>query len=335
MVSGLDIYYDRVGSQASLHDTSSGSETQSRGLYPDGSTASSLAFFSQSTFSFDSWDFTVGGRFNAFKVTAEDELFGDLHIDPKALVGNLTVLYKLHPSHHLVGSFHTGFRAPNINDLSSFGSFDFGIEVPSSDLSPERSRTFEVGHKSRTQRFSSSLAFYRTRLFDLITRVESSYQGNPIYDGERVYKKENVAEAHIYGVETDFEAALTSQTAVFGSLVYTHGHNESQDEPMRRIPPLFGRLGLRYEGRSGLWSELEWRFATQQDRLSSGDVADHRIPPGGTPGWNLLNLRLGYPFPWLTLNGGIQNLLNEGYRIHGSGVDGYGRSGWIALRLRF
>jgi outer membrane receptor protein involved in Fe transport len=104
---------------------------------------------------------------------------------------------------------------------------------------------------------------------------------------------------------------------------------------MRRIPPLYGRLGFRFEDRSGLWSEAEWRFATQQDRLSGGDVADHRIPPGGTPGWNVIDLRLGYDFPRLTLNGGIQNLFNEAYRIHGSGVDGYGRSGWIGARLRF
>lgn len=105
--------------------------------------------------------------------------------------------------------------------------------------------------------------------------------------------------------------ATVLATSVHGAVI--NRHRSSQQ---RSIPGAFSNL-------------------TQLDRLSSGDLADHRIAPGGTPGWNLLNLRLGYPFPWFRLNGGIQNLLNEAYRIHGSGLDGYGRSGWLAVRLRF
>ena len=49
-------------------------------------------------------------------------------------------------------------------------------------------------------------------------------------------------------------------------------------------------------------------------------------PPGGTPGWNLLNLRFGHSIQSLTINLGLQNLFDEAYRLYTSGVDGYARS---------
>jgi outer membrane receptor protein involved in Fe transport len=105
---------------------------------------------------------------------------------------------------------------------------------------------------------------------------------------------------------------------------------------MRRIPPLNGRLGLQYTGSSGIRARAEWLYADQQDRLSGGDISDHRIPEGGTPGWNVINLYAGYAVAeWLQINVGLQNLTDASYRIHGSGVDGYGRSFWMALRADF
>jgi hypothetical protein len=44
-------------------------------------------------------------------------------------------------------------------------------------------------------------------------------------------------------------------------------------------------------------------------------------------------VRLGYDFGLLELSGGVENLFDEAYRIHGSGVDGVGRAAWIALHI--
>jgi hemoglobin/transferrin/lactoferrin receptor protein len=72
-----------------------------------------------------------------------------------------------------------------------------------------------------------------------------------------------------------------------------------------------------------------------QDRLSSGDISDSRIPAGGTPGWNVINVRAGFDWKWLGISAGFNNLLDEDYRIHGSGINGYGRSVWVALSVGF
>jgi outer membrane receptor protein involved in Fe transport len=101
---------------------------------------------------------------------------------------------------------------------------------------------------------------------------------------------------------------------------------------MRRIPPLNGKLALQYS-KSKIFGEAEFLFATKQDRLSGGDIDDHRIPEGGTPGWNILNFKAGYSWEKISVNAGLQNIFNRAYRIHGSGIDGVGRSLWITLQF--
>ncbi|MBL0136806.1 MAG: TonB-dependent receptor [Chitinophagaceae bacterium] len=79
----------------------------------------------------------------------------------------------------------------------------------------------------------------------------------------------------------------------------------------------------------------EWVSAQKQSRLAQGDKDDNRIPIGGTPGWNVINLYSGISWKHLEVGVGLQNLMNEDYRTHGSGVNGYGRSGWMNCKISF
>ena len=61
-----------------------------------------------------------------------------------------------------------------------------------------------------------------------------------------------------------------------------------------------------------------------------------RIPPNGTPGYTLLNLRGGYRVSeqsliWLELT----NLLDKNYRTHGSGVQEAGFNISLGADIRF
>jgi outer membrane receptor protein involved in Fe transport len=231
-------------------------------------------------------------------------------------------------------SFDSGFRAPNVSDVGSLGPFDFGVEVPSPDLQPERSLTFELGHKARLGRLASAVALFATKLTDTIERARSTYRGLPTLDGDDVYRKQNVGEARLRGVEAELELELPRGAVLAAAVVYSHGQNLTLDEPTRRIPPLHGRVALRASARR-LFGEAEWLWATKQDRLASGDLSDHRIAPGGTPGWSVLNLRATWSAGPLGVRAGVENLLDEAYRTHGSGVDGVGRAAWAAVELGF
>ncbi len=335
ITSGLEYYADRVYSRSWTMDVATDETQPQRSTYPDGARATNLALFSLHSWWLDRWILNYGVRLNSIWVKAADETFGSIKNAPTALVGNAGASYALHPHYRLVASVSTGFRAPNIDDLTKFGSFDSGFEIPIRGLAPEKSVTTEVGLKAKTNQFSGTLVTYYTRLSNLIERTPSTYQGDDQLNGEPVFQKQNVADAYLRGLEAEVAWRMSGSFTAFASGVYTYGQNATEDEPMRRIPPLHGRVGLQWDHPAGWNARGEWRYAAQQRRLSGGDINDHRIADGGTDAWQIINLYAGYTHARFGVNVGLQNLLDRSYRTHGSGVDSYGRSGWLAVRWHF
>ena len=336
LVSGLDYYHDAVASARRDHDQATDQFRDRRGQYANGATAGSLAAFTQATMTGLRWRADAGIRLSHFEVSAPDPDFGSAGIAPTTATGSAGVSLALADGLRMFGSVAQAFRAPNIDDLSSLGQFDFGVEVPAPDLQPESSVTVEGGIKWRADAGSASVSVYRTSLDQLIDRVRGTFDGSPMIGNQPVYQKANAGSAFIRGVEADGEFRLTSSLTASGSLMYTYGQATSRNEPMRRIPPLNGLVAIRAALTGGSWLEGALRFAATQDRLASGDIADHRIPTGGTPGWTVFTIsaghRLGQRFE---LVGSAQNLFDTAYRTHGSGIDGYGRSLWIGLHAAF
>ncbi len=335
LVTGIEYYADRIYSKVFEEDIAAETQSAQRSTYPEGAQASSWALFSLHTWWLDRWTLNYGVRGGQVRVSAQDETFGALNNSPNTWVGNLGISYALHPHYRVVTSVSTGFRAPNVDDLTKFGSFDSGFEVPIRDLAPERSVTVEAGMKNKTDYFSGTLMVYHTRLSNLIERASARYQGSEQWQGDPVFQKQNVAAAFLRGVEAEAAWQINTIWTAFGSLMYTYGKNVTANEPMRRIPPLHGRAGFQWENALGFSARAEWRYAGAQRRLSEGDVNDHRIADGGTNDWQIVNLYAGYARAQWAMNVGLQNILDARYRTHGSGVNGYGRSAWLAVRWGF
>jgi outer membrane cobalamin receptor len=328
-VSGVEYYRDLVNSSRSDLDEITGITTHGRGLYPDGSRYASWALFSNHSYDWKRWNITAGGRFSGNTIQVTDENLGDVELAPSALVGNIAIMRQLGPASNVFVSVNTGYRAPNIDDLGTLGIVDFRYEVPNYNLEPEKSVQYQVGYKLQLSRFTGELYLYQNNLNNLIVR--SKVEGDSI-EGYPVYRKENVESALIRGLETNFEYRLHKNWLLEGSLTYTYGQNLTKNEPVRRIPPLFGRLMAEYRKKDFRVS-LESLFADKQDRLAAGDKDDNRIPEGGTPGWVVFNIHAGYSWKILSVNVALNNLLNADYRYHGSGVNAMGRSATLTLAV--
>ena len=329
-------YHDTVRSWRLDTNLATGASKPMRGLYPDGATRLSVAAFALGHVSLGRAAVDIGARYTRDDVEADDPVFGPLHITPDAVVGSVSVLVPIRRGLHAFGSIAQAFRAPNIDDLSTLGAFDFGVEVPPGRLDPERSVSIEGGLKANTSRVAATFAVYRLQLRDLIDRLPATFGGSPIWDGQPVYQRANVGEAYVRGMEADAEWRVTGALTLRGFVASTYGQQVTVDAPMRRIPPINGLAGARYRWNRGLWLEATLRTAGAQTRLSPGDLADHRIPPGGTPGWTVANVTAGTRIGWsLLLSAGIANIFNEAYRTHGSGVDGPGRNAWLSARFEF
>ncbi len=329
--SGIELYYDKVGSSRDDINAQTGVASSKRGLYPDHSKYGNYSVYSLHHFHWGRWIADAGVRFNTFDIYINDTTLGNVKISPSAWVGNAALMYQFDRTQTIYASFSSGYRAPNVDDMGTLGIVDFRYEIPTSGLKPERSQHTELGYKIKTKRLSGTIAAYYMHLADLITRVKMD---GHVISGYPVYQKENTESAFIKGFEMELNWNAIKNLHIIGGIAYAYGQSLSKKEPLRRIPPFNGRLMSTYRGNKW-FASVEFQFASHQKRLAQGDKDDNRIPAGGTPSWKVLSFFSGYKFSIVQLNAGIQNIFNEDYRTHGSGINAVGRSAWLSVNLNF
>jgi hemoglobin/transferrin/lactoferrin receptor protein len=219
------------------------------------------------------------------------------------------------------------FRAPNIADLSRYGgSRSNEIEVAATALQPEQFLTKEIGLRLHSDGMSGALALFHTDIKDFIASTATGR----IIDGMVEVSKQNASAGAVYGAELKLDLALSHNLRLKGSASWLHGDleqrvtsNEAPESlPMSRIQPFNASVELHH---SFADEQYWWSFAlthnTKADRLSPGDRGDtQRIPPGGTPAYTRIDLRFGMLLAErIRLTLGVDNLLDEAYRNHGSG----------------
>jgi len=256
---------------------------------------------------------------------------------------SLRLLYYLTNVWNVYGGVSQGFRAPNLSDLSRLDTARSNeIETPSPGLDPERYLAYEIGTKIDEERWSGSVSYFYTVIRDMITR----YPTGRVVDGLNEVQKANSGNGFMHGIELQADCKLTPQWKPFAGVAWQEGEVDTYGtsattksrEPISRVPPLTGIVGLRFEPRPNRsWIEFECRMAAKQDRLSPDDKTDtQRIPPGGTPGYAVFNLRGGIrPVDDVTITAAVENIANTDYRIHGSGQNEPGTNVILALDYKF
>ena len=260
-----------------------------------------------------------------------------------ALVGSVRLSYALVEDQvNLFGGISQGFRAPNLSDLTRFDTARSDeFEIPATDLDPEDAIQFELGVKADTERSSVQATTFYTLLEDSIVRFPT---GNTNTDGDAEISKANVGDGYVWGLEFAGVFGIDDDWSVFAETTYLEGRVDTfptsdpviQREYIDRLMPWTSRLGLRYE-RGTTWAETALIYADRADRLSTRDRADDtRIPPGGTPSYVVWDIRSGWNVNedvQVTL--ALENVLDEDYRIHGSGLNRPGRNLVVGLRFSF
>lgn len=329
--SGIDVYMDKVNSTRDDINTTTQATVSKRGLYPDDALYGNYSLFSLHQLQWLKLRVHGGIRYNLFNIRISDTSLGKVALNPSAFVFNAGVVYNITPHQFVFASFNNSFRAPNVDDMGTLGIVDFRYELPAYHLNPERSYNYEAGYKYRSNAFNFTAAAFHMQLNKLITRVKIEGEQT---SGYNVYIKENTDRAFIRGAEAEADVELTKGLRLHGGLAYTYGQNKTRNEPLRRIPPFNGRLRSTYTN-SRWFAAAEFWFASKQNRLAQGDKDDNRIPPGGTPGFNVFNASVGYELKKIRIQTGLQNLFNKDYRTHGSGINGYGRSAWLHIQFMF
>ena len=329
--SGIDYFNDRINSTRNDLSLTNNSIKALRGLYPNAAGYQYQSIYSIHHLDLDAWQVETGLRFHQNLASLPDTTLGLTQVKSSALVYSLGVARAIAQGISLYANTSSGFRAPNMDDLGSLGIVDFRYELPAFDLKPEYSQNYELGIKISKAKFFQELTLFQTELENLITRVKTS----KVIQSYPVYEKRNVDKAFLRGGEWSGRYELSNSVSAKANISYVYGQSVTLNEPMRRIPPLHGGLSLSY-ARKNLFVNSELLFAAAQDRLSAGDKADNRMNPLGTPGWAIINVQANYHFnSHLSISLQAQNIGDVDYRMHGSGINGVGRSLWGQIHFKF
>ncbi len=240
----------------------------------------------------------------------------------------------------------TGFRVPNIDDLSKiFETSKGNVIIPNPNLKPEKTLTNEIGITYKpTKSIRIETCFWYTNLTNALTTGAAQLNGKDsiLYDGQmsKVYSNTNAQESVIYGYNASINANLTTNSQLYANISYTKGTVTSgvKNVPLDHISPITANLGYS-QAIKKFTAEGIVMFNGKKDiknYSSSGEDNQQYAPHGGIPAWMTLNLRLAYKLPNnFVAQGGIENILDTQYRVFASGINAPGRNIYLAIRFSY
>lgn len=352
---GLDAFYNKVSSTAFVKDILADTVGKLDTRYPDGgSTMSSVAVYLTHTWEItDNLILNDGIRFSYVGLNAKfkDKTFfpfpfNDINQLHNALNGNLGLIYMPTSKWRFTLTGSSGFRAPNVDDLSKvFESVPGSILVPNPNLKAEYSYTGELGisYEIVPDLFISGNAYY-TLLTNALTVQNGLFNGKDsiIYDGQlsQIKTTTNTVKAYVYGIEGIISGKLSDYFNIVGTVNYTKGRikTDSLPYPLDHIPPVFGKVSLGYAMKkfnaeffinySG-WKRLEDYNLIGEDNYAYATLH-------GMPSWYTLNLRLNFVFnKYTSLQVACENILDHNYRNFASNISAPGRNFILTLRGNF
>jgi len=262
-----------------------------------------------------------------------------------APVGRLGAEVRVTREVSILASWDLGFRAPNLDDLTSRQVVGPGYQFENPALSPERSSTYEIGARVLTDLVQVDAWLYAMQLEGAIVRaprpIDACPPSTPACAGSwSRFQLVNVpGESWILGGELAARVVLPfglGASATLGA-AWGEGPSPAMDGsrvPLSRVPPVNGTIEVRYaHAETRLVFGAAMRWAAAQDRLAPADLGDARIPIGGTPAYAAFDLRAGWRFErHFQVSAVFENVFDQVYRVHGSGINGAGRGVLVQLQ---
>jgi len=265
----------------------------------------------------------------------------------QAVTGSLGFTWKAENDYKVSLLANTGFRTPNVDDMSKLFESGGGILIVANPkVKPEYAYNFELNiSKVMNSRFKFDVTGFYTivenymtlRDFKVNGQDSITYQGNKY----KVQAMQNTDRAFIYGFNVGCQLDFNDHISFKSTLNYTYGRYSDVVKdtiyPLDHIAPVYGQSSLIYKNKN-TDAEFFVRYNGKKalsDYSPSGEDNLQYATANGMPGWFTLNIRAGYNITKnLRLNVACENITDNRYRVFASGINAPGRNFIVSLRFK-
>jgi hemoglobin/transferrin/lactoferrin receptor protein len=356
---GLDAQLNDVTSEATRENIFTGAISKLDSRYPNGeNNMNYFGAYAQHTLKFGNGKLVLNDgirvQTNIMHSTISDNSFFNFpftKLEQKniAVTGNIGLVYNPYEYLRFNAGLATGFRAPNIDDLARIFESNTAsrqLIIPNPDIKPEYTYNADIGVNYTVREkvqldFSAFYTLFRNAI--ALAPFQLNGEDSVVYNGinSRVYANQNINRAKLYGFNAGVTVDFTDDIRFISTINYTHGRLQPRNAgevPLDHIPPVFGKTSLNYRHRyvhaeiyalyNG-WKRIE-------DYNPSGEDNAQYATPDGTPSWATLNFKSTIPLHKnLSLQAGVENILDRNYRHFASGFSAPGRNFIVAVRCNF
>jgi hemoglobin/transferrin/lactoferrin receptor protein len=350
----MESNYNKVGSTAYRNNIATNMRSAITTRYSDGPTnMANYALYAQHTqFLKGNWVLNSGLRLNNVQLNAHFKdtslmhfPFTDANQNNTALTGNLGMAYNGADGFRVAFGASSGFRAPNVDDLTKVFDTRTGyVVVPNKDLKPEYTYNTElnVSKTSSTYSIGASLFYTWFKNALVVDKFKWNNASKILYQGvmSDVYASQNKAKAIVYGFNVNGSVNFTPNTILAATYTYTKGtyQNGLVEMPLDHIPPTYGRVGLKHDVRK-FSAELFTVFngwKRIKDYNLNGEDNEIYATKDGMPGWQIWNINTSYQASKkLSVSFQIENMADLNYRYFASGISALGRNYIVQARYSF
>ena len=380
LTAGVDAQFNDVKSTASRTNLPTGAVTKIATRYPDGKNKmNNFGIFAQHLYKFKNKKLVLNDGIRLQAITLQsnvkDNSFFNLpdtavKQNSFAVTGNVGLVYTPVKSTIIKTSVSSGFRAPNIDDLSKvFESSTAAkqVVVPNANLKPEYTYNFDL---TLAQRFADRVTIELTGFYTLFRNAilkapfKLNGQDSIIFNGvkSQVLASQNVNKANLYGFSFNLAADIYKGLAFSSTISYTKGsfktdasktttvyekqpngtyalvNRNVSSKPLDHLPPLMGKTSITYQHKifntevSLLYNG--WKRLDQYN--ADGEDNAQYATADGMPSWMTLNWKGSVQvIKNLQVQLGVDNILDRNYRAFASGFSAGGRNFLIGVRANW
>lgn len=352
---GAESYQNFVRSTAERKNIVTGALSAITTRYADGpTTMQSNALYAQHTYKFSKrLTFNDGVRLNLTKLDAR---FADTSLmrfpfnkviqQHIAITGNIGLVYAVENRTKISFIASSGFRAPNVDDLSKvFDTRTGSVIVPNANIKPEYTYNTELSFSHTIGNLKVGGAIFYTAFKQALVVDKFSFNGKDsiLYGGvnSAVFASQNKAKAYVFGWSGNASFKITSQLNIEGVATYTEGKYTDQkgvQVPLDHIPPFYGKISINQsfkKGNASIYSLFNgWKKI--KDYNPNGEDNQQYATPEGMPSWFTINAKFEFNMgkQWQTQIA-LENIFDVNYRYFASGISAPGRNLTLALRKSF